>query len=153
VYRASDRLYLKHKRLKEGDPMKISSRKQKIRTGTSVIIALAMGAFGIMSSNAPTQAAEPQMQQQSIQDSSQKSLSSCTYYRGRSSTSVVAYAYACYKVQAAALCYRSGSYDWVYGSLARTSRATCRNGWVTVKGAVRGKVFSTSPVSAWQYFY
>jgi hypothetical protein len=130
--------------------MKTSTGKQKVKMGASVILALAMGAFGINSFNAPAQAAEAQIEQ-SVQDSSGNFVS-CGY-RGREPAYVYAYTYVCYQVQAAAQCYKSGAYSWVYAQPGKTSTAYCPSGSIATLGAVRVKVrSSSSPWSSWQYF-
>jgi hypothetical protein len=127
-----------------------TSVKKKVNAGTSVIVALAMGAFGIISSNAPAHAADAEIQQ-SIQDSSpsQKSSARCTFRAARYRTYVVASTSTCYQVQAAAKCSNNA---WYYGTPGKTSYAYCPSGTTAILGAARAKVFSSSPWSNWIYF-
>ncbi len=130
--------------------MKTSTRKQKVSAGTSFIIALAMGAFGIISSNAPAHAADAEIQQ-SVQDSSGKSSAICIFkvLRYRTYVDVLPVAGTCYQVQAAVKCSNN---VWYYdGTPGRTSRVYCPSGKTATLGAGRAKVFSTTPWSSWIY--
>jgi hypothetical protein len=129
--------------------MKTSTGKQRVRIGTSIILALAMGAFGIISSNAPAQAAEAEIQE-SVQDSSQKSSAYCFFkvLRYRTYVDVIPVAGTCYQVQAAVKCNNN---TWYYAPPGRTSRAYCPTGKIAILGAGRAKVYPTSPWSRWIY--
>jgi uncharacterized protein (DUF2062 family) len=116
----------------------------KLKT-TSVIFALAMGTFGVISSNFPTQAQTTKVDAPIESPVDARSSFRCGAYVGRTSAYAIATRNTCYRVQVAALCNR-----WYYGpSASSTSIATCSS---VTRGAVRFRIFSTSNWTRWLYF-